>query len=750
MQLQGVDEMPDLELPGGMSVPRPDVLAPGYGMPPEQQAFYKGIQPAGQDQYGNPLFASSAPSMGGEFAAGEKFYKNKPGLSVQDLYEAKAVVPEMISSVAMGWKKGMLTAGTTAALNKLYGTTQVDVATGQFRDIPTRLKEMVLEGVMAAGGEGLGRLASHIVTKSVPTALTKLWRRVTNAPTPSRWVDADGNLTAETLQGLKEAGVSPEDVTEELVDQLQRSSNNFQNAAQAVKAAEAKMVGHDVIRASELTDNVNMQAGERALAQKTPSRGGDILREGIAAQTRTNRAELMGIGEIPITKDTSDLAALRLKTINGVRNALGITEAAEKKAAGALYDAAYDLPQGFEITHRGNVEAAFDTLVDDVGQLDPRVTKQLQDILVSYGYRDAPDDVVLHELTIDNMQKLIARLNKVIPAMPDNMQGYASSIKYAIMDDLAASVPNSAQATKAYVKAADLSDTVANYKKIAKFNEARAVWQQYSKDWKNSKLIQDLVARADGPIPRLGDSDAYTKIARMSADEAKFIVAKLGKSLEGTNSLKEMRATIVLNLLEDSMDNSSRALGAPVLASDKFIKNMDAYADGTLKEIFTPGQLSRLRRLRRVIERQKSSALTSAHSDIEDAANVMDLSRSLLQSVWLYLHNPFVATSVAVGKVGIGDVHKVTQRKAAEGLVKGIDAVTDKKFQLTMQKGAMELAKDVYGAKSLNAAQARRLYEQMLTGTVGEKYPNLMEALRVSMRASAKESARAKAKEKNK
>jgi hypothetical protein len=611
-----------------------------------------------------------------------------------------------------------------AFANKAAGTIKADILTNDFRSMPQRLSEATQEAVFGAVGEGAGRVASHVLSETIPTALTKIWRTFTNAPAPSRWVDASGSLTEEALAGIESAGIPKDEISDELIQQLQRTSDMYASGQQAAIEAEARLAGQDVVRASELTPgDTTLEAAERSLLREVPSSGGETMRTAVRLQSAANEQELRRIAKIP--QGRRSLSEARTEAAGKVMDQLRLKESGEAFDANVLYEAAKVLPQDVEFDARHNVNAMFDELERDYGHPRPDVINGIRSVLAEYGYLGTPDEAVTHELTINSAVGMAQRLNEIGSKLSDDAaKGLYQRMAGAVNDDLASIRLPESQGLFG-------PGTAENITKVDAFEKARQNWRTYSNDWRTSKLIEDLIHRTDGVTPKISKSDAYKKITHAKPEEMQFIASKLQKAgWEGQDALKEMRATVGLNLLEDSLDTSARGVGTPIVNSDAFVRNISSYPDGTLEELFTPKQMKDLRRLERVIKRQKSGAITGVKSEAEQEQQVQRGIRSLIGSVWLFRHSPFVGAAVATGKVSLDTASQVKRRKAARALVSGVEVAKSKQYQKAIAKEKATIAKDLF--------KERDAYHKYMATHVADQYPKLMSLYRKDLPSIAK------------
>jgi hypothetical protein len=707
-----------------MQLPRggyPNDYVPMEGSEYEQGV--KGIKFSRNDNYGNPLYVSDKP-ISPRISGGQEFYRNAPGASMQDMYEVASVIPESVATLTGGWKKGIVSAAMAAFANKAAGTIKADILTNDFRSMPKRLGEATQEAAYGAVGEGAGRVASHVLSETIPTAFTKIWRKFTNAPAPSRWVDASGDLTEEALEGLESAGIPKEDISDELIQQLQKTSDMYASGQQAAIEAESRLAGQDIVRASELTPgDTTLEAAERALIREVPSSGGETMRTAIRLQSAANEQELRRIANIP--QGRRSLSESRTEAAGNVMKHLQIKESGEAFDANVLYETAKALPQDVEFDARHNVNALFDELERDYGHPRPDIINGIRSVLAEYGYLGTPDEAVTHELTIDSAVGMAQRLNTIGSKLSDDTaKGLYQRVSGAVNDDLASiRLPESQS-----LFGPGTSDNIA---KVDAFDKARQNWRVYSNDWRTSKLIGDLIHRTDGVTPKISKSDAYKKISHAKPEEMKFITSKLQKSgWEGQDALKEMRATVGLNLLEDSLDTSARGIGTPIINSDAFVRNLSSYPDGTLEELFTPKQMQDLRRLERVIKRQKTGAITGVKSEAEQEQQLQRGIRSLLGSVWLFRHSPFIGGAVATGKVGLDTASQFKRSKAAKALVSGVEVAKSKQYQSALTKEKASIAKDLF--------KERDAYHKYMATHVADQYPKLARLYRKDQPSIAK------------
>lgn len=671
---------------------------------PGLSAGMKGIKPVGFDDFNNPLFVSDQPitAMGVHIPAGEKFYSNVPGISVQDFRDVGETIPEMAITAGGGWLSGLFRAFVGGAGNKAVRSTLVDLETGDYRSMPQRVTEAAMEGTMAAGGEGVGRFGGYILTNVIPKSLLKLWTRHTNKVPPTTWVDDQGNLTDAAMTALRDEGIPPEQINNALIQELDRASHTFtgpDHARQLVRLAEARMSGAEPTLA-DLTDLPDARQGQSmVMRESTPT--GASMRHTVEQQSDAARRNLtqMAQADVPAADTyTANLNRQRLNATGRVREVLRTTEADQAGASSALYEAAKELPQELEFNIRTAAESALEGLDDMNSHIAQPTIDNIRTTMMRYGYFGADEvapDLVTHELTINNAVELTKLLGKAERAAPDNLKFLYRDIINGINDDIA-SIRLPAQLAGA-----------ADYDKVVQFEAARSAWANYKSNWHSSKFIEDLIERPRGSVPKLSDADAWTKLTNMKPEEMRFVSqALMGAGPEGRDALMEFRATTLMNLLEDSMESGSDVITKPTMSADKLATNIAKFKDGTLDELLTPAQRTQLSRLERVVKAQKLRGLTSMKDPTQEASLVREAIRSALGSVWLFRHSGYIGSLVASGKVSLAETSKLQKKILGDTLKRGGAVVNSKKFQ-------------------------KKMFDNMVSQQVEDNFPRILEMLEI-------------------
>lgn len=613
-------------------------------------ALARDIKPGGLDEYGNPVV----------LVDGKPNYINAPGVSFRDVEDAKQMLPELMVSLATPLKgallKSLTSVGLTAAANKLSDTLSVDERTGIERGLRDHARLAATEGGIAAAGEGVGRLATFM-GRTVTEAAARVWKRQVGGHIPHRWVRKDGTLTREAAEGFRKAGISDDDILPEVMAALKDVPTDIPTADIAARAAEADAAGIP-LTVADLTLDPTTKAAERRLLQGSTQQGGDAMRQAAADYTQA----AVAFGE-RIAPKRSHISNFKLG--KKVRNTLFLTKEREGRAAGELYDAARAAVGSHKALTR--LDPIVETLeamdMDTRHLMDEReVMMSMKQIFQDYGIIGDPD-AARFEYTVGTSENLIQRLNELASSPSvrrKGTDGLVNKMKHTVLDHTANAIDT------------ELRHAPSSVKKLQMFQKARANWAQYMKNWQSADIVDDLLAQKTfqgGALPKISDSDVLKKVKSANVEDAQRLVRALNRGgQEGVDTLKDLRASMMASILEDSIEDGI----VPVLNTKFLNKALSAYPEGTLDAYFTPAQMKQLRLLHRISDRRQMKGVGTVVAD--DHVSI-EVAQRVLGSVWLFRHSPTVATAVATGKVAQKQATQKIKRKAVEYQLGGVKSL---------------------------------------------------------------------------
>lgn len=196
------------------------------------------------DKYGNQLVTLGQP-VGGlfDYPEDQKYYINRPGLSFADRDYLASVAKRSVLPAATSAVAGPL--GPVVALPMVGGAGTVAEGMGQIeanmQGAGEKLdaNEMAKVGALTMLGEGTGRILSPVLG-----AVGRAWQRVTGkAVNPAQIMNADGSLTDDALAQLQRMGVSPDELSDQVVREMNRKVAEGFTPDQALRAADFEAVG---------------------------------------------------------------------------------------------------------------------------------------------------------------------------------------------------------------------------------------------------------------------------------------------------------------------------------------------------------------------------------------------------------------------------------------------------------------------------------------------------------------------------
>lgn len=207
-----------------------------------------------------------------ELDSGQKFYVNKPGVSMRDLNAFTAQMLAFMPTARLaGMAKGLF--GRALAGGGAAGTAEAGLQFGaQVHGAEDFDWGQV--GITALVGGAADVLAPHVLP-----ALKNLWRRQTGKELPGAFYNAEGELTEAGRRAFKARGIKVEDLTDE-AQKLLRESKYAQGGyepSDVLRRIEAEASGTKPTRGA-ITKEPEQMAKEAYLARQ-PTEAGEQMRE---------------------------------------------------------------------------------------------------------------------------------------------------------------------------------------------------------------------------------------------------------------------------------------------------------------------------------------------------------------------------------------------------------------------------------------------------------------------------------------
>jgi len=486
------------------------------------------------------------------------------------------------------------------------------------------------ENTAFGGIAGLvGHYGGEAMVRLVRTAAAKVGKKV-----PNNLFNADGTLKPEAQGYFDKEGISEELLSEHIQNEINTLPQGS-DVKQAIRKAEARELGVTELTKGDISQTFDDQTAEYNLSRNTNSKAANTLRD---VRGRQN-IQLIEAGENTVqSMGEPDKLSLGASIQEGLRS----SKRMDRDNVGQLYKHADELTGGgIPVDQKGIAEEFYNQ--QNIFENDPDIEKQFKPIqtqLELYGVLEpnlVTDATRIKPLTTASIQKLRKNINAVIDETKPKNQRAARPIINAIDETLATlEVTNDMSASS-----------------IAAFNKARKAFIDYKKTYSAKDIIQKIVSKKKGTdTDEIHPSVIYDQImgtrSRLEATQAvKKALLKGGHN----DTWNDFKATAAAELIGKGVTTGKTASGEMKFSGANFNKALKKIGDPTLKTIFGPSELARIRQLGRV-----SRDLTVLQNGVEtpSGAHVSNTLHKLAKFSFWNL-GPFLRVS-RVGVEKMGDV----------------------------------------------------------------------------------------------
>ena len=457
-----------------------------------------------------------------------------------------------------------------------------------------------LGGRMAASG-GLGALEGGIIASGTgedvaPGALMgaaigavgeaifpfvgryarNLYRRIRGREPSGQLVDANGQPTPEFRQTLQDAGVSYDDLLQEVQQQVQQLPAGS-NPQQAARLARAQQEGVN-LTTGEITKDYGQQGVEQRLFESTQDLNAEPFRQFKLQQSEQIRSALENVMGDRILPEES--GALIKEALTGRRNLL-------RTQKNDLYR---------EVAQNAENIGGVPLFTDNIREAIPNertmrslsVTKEgevnkLNNVLREYGIIE-PDPNNIPEfyepLNLENFDTFRKTLNNLEREDQSGTMSVAiRPIREALdreIDELSHSIPSE-----------NIPDEILN-----PLREARRIVREMKHEFDPKALVGQLIGnKSKSEYPIIEASKVYDKMVgrSQSIENVRRTVNSLRNSgQDGAEALRRLQSTTVLDLLEAGFGTESRQVdGVRIFNPTAFINRMRHIGNDKLRAIFS-------------------------------------------------------------------------------------------------------------------------------------------------------------------
>lgn len=493
------------------------------------------------------------------------------------------VIGESAPFVVPGLGAGKIAAlAPRAAAMAGIGATQGAVsARGRGEDLNTQMASGALGGAVAGGLElalpYIGRAAGAVV------------RRVTGKEPAGQLIDAAGRPTAELQDALQKSGLSFDDLAQSAMREL----------TDAAPGADPSQVARSALFAAEnvpatrgaIGQDFAQQATEARLAESTSDIAAAPFRETIKNQSEAIKGRL---------DDLVQQLGVPERTGESLKEALSGRKSLLKAEKSALYRQAAEQAENLGVLPivPDNIAAAVpnDQAVRRIGRLVPGQAGALDDLLVEFGVKKAPEGFTgqVTPLSLNNLEDFRSAINMI--ERSDNT-GTIKVLSGPVKDALDAEADLMATAVEqAGVQgASDLINTL---------KQARGVVREVKTEFSPQALAGRLIeTKRDGVTEVVEASKVVPTLFSKATpvEQLKKTLGNLSKGGEkGKQAIGDLQAATIMSLMDKAYGATGRKIGeTPIFGPAAFQKALKDIGEDKLNVLFSGNKeaLSRLKNI---------------------------------------------------------------------------------------------------------------------------------------------------------
>ena len=441
---------------------------------------------------------------------GENYYLNRPGASKQDIDDILTTGAIEAFAARFGGKAGKAAMGTAGrvvgtGLGLSAGSAGQDLmakSAGSKQGIDPTMA--LIAGALGAGGEALAPILGPWFRK---------WFRK-----GGEYVDEAGNLSDAGRSAVNRAGLNPDDVSQDFINEMNRLANQSVDPMEAVasaKAKEARGLGVDLTK-GDITGDVNIQS--REIAMEAGARG-DQARDVMTGFRQRQKDQLMDargttlddMGGPRVNEPGQGAASVRDKITHERKTAKGaVKEAYDTAKEGRAYLSKDGLTQ-FHKSVQKELEREFGTEINSM----PGISDRLKELKNWTGNKS------LKGISVKTLDEYRKRIGRAVSKMADQPQDAALIQMKQSMDRYLDDVVDTALMT---------GDDAT----LQQFRKARALHKEFKQKFDGDALVDKIMKPGRDGV----DMDPR--------DAANIIYGAgiLGNKAGVTNSLRKIKSIV--------------------------------------------------------------------------------------------------------------------------------------------------------------------------------------------------------------
>ena len=490
-----------------------------------------------------------------------------------------AMAGNVAGSVAATGPAMLLNAPKVGMLAKgLYNAGQGGVAMGVSTPVTEGDNYLVEKGKQVAGGAAMGVVAAPVVNALVKYGIAKpgsyVFSKVSDAIKKGEQLfNSRGNFTPKTIQILREGGIDPakiaDDVRAELYAQAQQSVKNTPalNAAELTRKANFDKIGVTPTKGN-ITRDFTQQQFEAETA-KLNTKGGQILRS-----ARDRQDDQLHSAYNRFEKGLGGKASDAYDTSKSLGKAINKKSSEMQKEISKVYD---DIRDQYKDNPFIDTEKLQQLLADKIKMGEAALVPQLKVLNASLKLMRGKEGKPLTADQSETLRKMLSRYKN---------ESHDGTVKYAlgeVMDQL--------------------DDDVVNSAGVDVFGQPRALARARFQEFKDNVLNKML---HDG---KYVDEEVVKKMV-FSKSSGVDDLTQLHKTLTtgteeqvlvGTQAWNDLRAMVAKQAYQDSIKRARpNSFDVPTWGANQFRDALAKVGDRKLKLLFTKAELQELATIQQV------------------------------------------------------------------------------------------------------------------------------------------------------
>lgn len=516
--------------------------------------------------------------------------------------------------------------------------------------------------ILASGGVG-GILAgaTEVVFPVLGRMGHSLFRRLKRTPKGDLF-NADGTPTDELLEALDEVGMTYDELEDQAVDYIVKNQDILDDTPEALRKVRFEEFDIPYTK-GDITQDFTQQGRESRLSSMAIE-DGEPLRQLKADQS--NRFEL-------VTRDFAEGLGDPSEAGRSIKQAAKSFESSLRDKKNALYSSLESAFPGVT-TFPFDTKPILDALPNKANmrrfeRMEGTQIKAFKNLLVEFGIDKSPEAVEAFQQSGGEVIRLnLGNMEEFRQAIRSLQRADSTGVTSAASGDVLRSLDVEADLLDQSLKAHGVDSGL----DVAK--QARSVVRQMKTDFSSNSLAGRLInTKPDGVTPIIEASQAVKELSTKPIEQfEKTMKVFIQNGDKGRKAIKDMRAAVVMQALEDSLSAPSRKTsGIQTIDGNRFYKSLRKFGDDRLELLFRGDKqaASTLKKLQQVaLDTEAAAGATVKGSAPVNLEIVKRLARTPLVSEVVNAVGMVVTKGHQQRGVAKAANAKVTMRRFAPGI----------------------------------------------------------------------------------